>query len=384
MLAVGLMSGTSLDGIDAALVKLEPRAASYDIELIRFTTVPFPERLQKLLRDALPPNEPSPERVAALDAELGRAFGRAAHDIAAGNPLDFIASHGLTLFHDGTRRRSVQIADPYAIREATGATVVFDFRRADCAAGGQGAPLVPLADALLFGSAQTAVALNLGGIANLTVLPPVAAPGDVRAWDTGPGNLLIDAFVRARSGGRDVFDQDGARAARGRVDPAVLEALLSDPYFTLAPPKSTGRERFGEAFLATHGASLGALSFDDGCATLTALTVEAIARDVERYAPDAVRVIASGGGTHNVALLRGLSERLGAGVRVVVSDELGVNADAKEALAFAILGYEALRGRPAGLPGVTGARHAAVLGAIVPHELGALLAKLERELAAKR
>ncbi len=278
----------------------------------------------------------------------------------------------------------MQLGDPYAIREATGATVVFDFRRADCAAGGQGAPLVPLADALLFGSAQTTVALNLGGIANMTVLPPGAAPGDVRAWDTGPGNLPIDAFVRARSGGVEFFDRDGARAAHGRVDAATLEALLADPYFTMAPPKSTGRERFGETFLAAHASRLGALSFDDGCATLTALTVEAIARDLERYAPDAERLIASGGGTHNASLLRGLAERLGNRVRVTVSDELGVNADAKEALAFAILGYEALRGRPAGLPGVTGARRASVLGAIVPHELGALLAKLEGELAAKR
>jgi anhydro-N-acetylmuramic acid kinase len=384
MLACGLMSGTSLDGIDAALVRLEPRAAGYDVDLIRFSTVPFPERLRKLLRAALPPNEPSPERVAALDGALGRAFGRAARAVAAGSALDFTASHGLTLFHDGTRRRSVQIGDPYAIREATGATVVFDFRRADCAAGGQGAPLVPFADALLFGSAQTTVALNLGGIANMTVVPPGAAPSDVRAWDTGPGNLLIDAFVRARSGGTEFFDRDGARAARGRVDVAALEMLLADPYFALAPPKSTGRERFGETFLATHRASLDALSFEDGCATLTALTVEAIARDVARSAPDAARVVASGGGTHNAALLRALAERLGSGVRVVVSDELGVNADAKEALAFAILGYEALRGRPAGLPSVTGARRAAVLGAIVPHELGALLAKLERELAAKR
>lgn len=382
MIAVGLMSGTSLDGIDAALVRLEPRAVGYDLELLRARTTPFPRRLAALLREALPPGEPSPRTVALLDALLGRAFGRAAANVAAGRPIDFVASHGLTLYHDGASHRTMQIGDPYAIRARAGATVVFDFRRADCAAGGQGAPLVPFADALLFGESEwTTVALNLGGIANVTIVPARDSREAVRAWDTGPGMMLIDAFVRARHVGR--WDEGGALAARGTVHDSVLRELLANEYFELAPPKSTGRERFGEAFFARHAAALAPLDTPDGCATLCALTVESIARELERHGPARGRVIASGGGTHNATLLRMLSERLGSNFEVIVSAELGVDPDAKEAVAFAVLGYEALRGRAVGLPSVTGAREAAVLGAIVPYALAELSAKLQREVAAK-
>lgn len=382
MIAVGLMSGTSLDGIDAALVRLEPRAAGYDLKLLRARTTPFPRRLAALLREALPPGEPSPRTVALLDALLGRALGRAASDVAAGHPIDFVASHGLTLYHDGASHRTMQIGDPYAIRARAGATVVFDFRRADCAAGGQGAPLVPFADALLFGEDErSAVALNLGGIANVTIVPPRNSRQAVRAWDTGPGMMVIDAFVRSRYEGR--WDEGGALAARGRISESVLRELLADEYFALAPPKSTGRERFGDAFFARHAAAFASLDTADGCATLCALTVESIAQELERHGPARGRVIASGGGTHNATLLRMLSRRLGSNFDVVVSAELGVDPDAKEAVAFAVLGYETLRGRAAGLPSVTGAREAAVLGAIVPYALAELTAKLQREVAAK-
>jgi anhydro-N-acetylmuramic acid kinase len=376
------MSGTSLDGIDAALVRLEPRAAGYDLKLLRARTTPFPRRLAALLREALPPGEPSPRTVALLDALLGRALGRAASDVAAGHPIDFVASHGLTLYHDGASHRTMQIGDPYAIRALAGATVVFDFRRADCAAGGQGAPLVPFADALLFGEDErSAVALNLGGIANVTIVPPRNSRQAVRAWDTGPGMMVIDAFVRSRHEGR--WDEGGALAARGRISESVLRELLADEYFALAPPKSTGRERFGDAFFARHAAAFASLDAADGCATLCALTVESIAQELERHCPARGRVIASGGGTHNATLLRMLSRRLGSNFDVVVSAELGVDPDAKEAVAFAVLGYETLRGRAAGLPSVTGAREAAVLGAIVPYALAELTAKLQREVAAK-
>ena len=377
------MSGTSLDGIDAALVRLEPRGEGYDLELLRARTTPFPRRLAARLRAALPPNEPPPRCVALLDALLGRALGRAARAIAAGEEVDFVASHGLTLYHDGAAHRTLQIGDPYAIRERAHATVVFDFRRADCAVGGHGAPLVPFADALLFGaSAQPTVALNLGGIANLTVLPPRGSPDAVRAWDTGPGMMLVDAFVRRRSGAS--WDEGGALAAGGSVSEATLATLLEDPYFALPPPKTTGRERFGEGFLASHEPALAALEIADGCATLCALTAESIAREIRRSGPARARVVASGGGARNATLLRMLALRLGPDFEVLSSNELGVDADAKEAIAFAVLGYEALRGRSAALPSVTGARRAALLGAIAPFELGELLAKLQRELAAKR
>jgi anhydro-N-acetylmuramic acid kinase len=383
MLAVGLMSGTSLDGIDAALVRLEPYGARYDLELLRAHTTPFPHRLSALLRAALPPREPSPRAVALLDALLGRALGAAARNIAGEQRVDFVASHGLTLYHDAASHRTMQIGDPYAIRDRTRATVVFDFRRADCAAGGQGAPLVPFADALLFGDAEAmTVALNLGGIANVTIVPARGSPDPMRAWDTGPGMMLIDAFVRSRSQGS--WDEGGSLAARGRTSEATLRALLDDAYFDLAPPKSTGRERFGDAFFARHAAALEALDTADGCATLCALTVESIARELERAGVSRGRVVASGGGTHNATLLRMLAERLGSKFEVLVSSAVGIDPDAKEAMAFAVLGYETLRGRPAGTPSVTGARRAAVLGAIVPFALDELMAKLQREVTAKR
>ncbi len=383
MLAVGLMSGTSLDGIDAALVRLEPRGARYDLELLRAHTTPFPHRLSALLRAALPPRAPSPRAVALLDALLGRALGAAACNVAGEQRVDFVASHGLTLYHDGASHRTMQVGDPYAIRDRARATVVFDFRRADCAAGGQGAPLVPFADPLLFGDGEgTTVALNLGGIANVTIVPARASSDPLRAWDTGPGMMLIDAFVRSRSEGR--WDEGGRLAARGRTSEATLHALLDDAYFDLAPPKSTGRERFGDAFFARHSAALEALDTPDGCATLCALTVESIARELERERVSRGRVVASGGGTHNATLLRMLAERLGPQFEVLVSSAVGIDPDAKEAMAFAVLGYETLRGRPAGTPSVTGARRAAVLGAIVPFALDELMAKLQREVAAKR
>lgn len=383
MRAVGLMSGTSLDGIDAAFVRLEALSEGYRVELVRAHTTPFPGRLAAWLRAALPPNEPPPRTVALLDALLGRALGRAALAVAGGVEIDFVASHGLTLFHDGAAHRTLQIGDPYAIRERARATVLFDFRRADCAVGGHGAPLVPFADALLFGAqAQPAVALNLGGIANVTILPARGSSDTVRAWDTGPGMMLVDAFVRGRTGA--AWDEGGALAARGQVSDEALATLLEDPYFALAPPKTTGRERFGEAFLATHESALAALDLADGCATLCALTAESVAREVRRSGVRGGRVIASGGGARNSTLLRMLAERLGSNFEVVSSGELGVDPDAKEAIAFALLGYEALRGRSAALPAVTGARTGAVLGAIAPFGLDELLAKLQREVAAKR
>jgi anhydro-N-acetylmuramic acid kinase len=224
--AIGLMSGTSLDGIDAALVDLRPRGGGFAVRLERFMTVPFEREVRERLLGALAPNEPSPQILTYLDADLGRRFARAALTVAAGATVDFVASHGLTAYHAGEVRRTLQIGDPYVIRDALGATVVFDFRRADCAAGGNGAPLVPYVDALLLSSSERhTVALNLGGIANVTVLRRGAGPQAATAWDTGPGNMLLDAFVRARTAGAEDFDRDGAYAARGVVDERVVREL---------------------------------------------------------------------------------------------------------------------------------------------------------------
>jgi anhydro-N-acetylmuramic acid kinase len=384
VLAVGLMSGTSLDGIDVALVALRPSGNSYTYELVRSRTVPFSTALQHQIFAALPPNEPAPRTVAQLDRDFGRALGAAARSLTGDAPIDYVASHGLTLFHDGATQLSVQIGDPFVVREFTDATVVADFRRADCAAGGEGAPLVPYVDALLLSSDRVdTVALNVGGIANLSIVPRGATPADVLAWDCGPGNMLLDAFVRERTRGAQRYDRDGRFAFAGNVDQMLVDALFADPYFSQAPPKSTGREYFGEPFLARRHGALAKLSLEDGCATLLALTLEGIVHDINAYAPAGARIVVSGGGARNAALVAGLRDRLGP-KRVLLAGELGIDADMKEAIAFAILGYEALRGRAAGLPRVTGARHPAVLGTIAPLRLRDLLAKIEHEVRAEQ
>lgn len=383
MRAIGLMSGTSLDGIDAALVDVVPKGSGYALELLHFATQAFEPALYSRLRAALPPNVPSPAHVASLDRELGACFAEAAATVAAGAPVDYVASHGLTLYHDGAANVTAQIGDPYAIRDRVGASVVFDFRRADCAAGGNGAPLVPYVDALLFASSERdVVALNLGGIANVTVLARGAPHAAALAWDTGPGNMLLDAFVERRTGGAERFDRDGAYASRGTVDERAVAELVAREafYLMLPPPKSTGRERFGTQLLDAHAGLFEGLSLEDGCATLAAFTAATIAESLGHYAPAGARVVASGGGTRNRFLMRRLAERVSpGGGELVTSQSYGIDPDAKEAIAFAVLGYETLRGRPANVPRATGASRLAVLGAIVPHGLDAMLAKLGAE-----
>lgn len=379
MIAIGLMSGTSLDGVDAALIRIRPKRRSYSIDLLNFVTCPFEAGLSERLHAALPPNAGSVAAVAELHHDLGAAFAHAAELATSDMPIDYIASHGQTIWHAGERHVTLQIGDPFVIRERTHATVCYDFRSADCAAGGHGAPLVPYVDALLFAADdEERVAVNIGGIANLTVIPRGAGPYEVLAFDSGPGNMLIDAFVRERTGGEMRFDRDGALAAAGTVNVAALQAMLADPYFALSPPKSTGRERFGAQFLQQHGSSVSALSLEDGAATLTALTAQTLAAAIESTAPQEARVLVSGGGAHNRALMAALRERL-PGRRVERSDVMSFHADAKEAIAFALLGYETLRGRAANVPRATGAHHPVPLGSIAPYDLHSLLAKVEAE-----
>jgi anhydro-N-acetylmuramic acid kinase len=376
MNVVGLMSGTSLDGIDAALVRIEPRGRSYNIELVRFKTFAFETDLARSLRDALPPHEGSVAMAAALHGALGRAFGKAARAIAEGTHVDFVASHGQTVWHDGRRHVTLQLGDPFAVREEMRATVCYDFRSGDCAAGGQGAPLVPYVDALLFADPhEDRVLLNLGGIANLTMLP---AGGNVWAFDTGPANMAIDAFVDVRTRGESTFDENGALAAAGRVDEDLLAFMLADDYFAMEPPKTTGRERFGSHFLGRFGERLGRLSTEDGVATLTELTAATVATAIDGARFERPRVLVGGGGAHNPFLLGRIAARLpNAGVEP--TDVVGFPVDAKEAMAFAVLGYETLRGRPANVPAATGASRAVPLGAIAPYDLSELLERMDGE-----
>lgn len=379
MIAIGLMSGTSLDGIDAALIRIRPRRRSYAIDLLNFVTCPFEPDLHERLRNVLPPNGGSIEGAAQIHHELGHAFARAAELAVSDMPIDYIASHGQTVWHAGERHITLQLGDPFIIRERLQTTVCYDFRSADCAAGGHGAPLVPYVDALLLADEEEdRVAVNVGGIANLTVIPKGAGPYDVLAFDSGPGNMLIDAFVRSRTGGDMTFDRDGALAAAGSVNTPALQALLADPYFALVPPKSTGRERFGAQFLQAHANHIDSLSLQDGAATLTALTAQTLAAAIESAAPAGARVLVSGGGARNRTLMAALEERLPQR-RVERSDVMSFHSDAKEAIAFALLGYETLRGRAANVPRATGARHPVPLGAIAPYDLHSLLAKVESE-----
>jgi anhydro-N-acetylmuramic acid kinase len=376
MIAIGLMSGTSFDGIDAAVVRIVPRGDAYEFELVRHETFPFDDDVRQALASALPPNDAGAAMIAALHRALGRAFSTAAVSIARAEPVDFVASHGQTIWHDGARHVTLQIGDAFAIREAIGASVCFDFRSADCAAGGHGAPLVPYVDALLFADAnEDRAAVNIGGIANVTLLP---RGGETIGFDTGPGNMLLDAFVRDRTEGKLTYDRDGAMAAAGTVDGDLLASMLSDEFFSLPPPKTTGRERFGAQYLLRFGERLGRLRLEDGLATLAELTAASIAQAIAAGGLHRPRVIVSGGGARNASILDRIAGRL-AEARVEASDSMGVPAEAKEAIAFAVLGYETLRGRASNVPRVTGAAHATPLGAIAPHRLRELLERIESE-----
>jgi anhydro-N-acetylmuramic acid kinase len=375
MIVAGVLSGTSLDGIDVAIAEIGPRTR----RVLTFATLPFAPDLRARILAAYPPAQLDALAFAALHAEIGSAFGAAVLGVAAGYDLALVGSHGLTLAHDGAAHRTLQIGDPFRLRELVGVTVAYDFRAADCAAGGQGAPLVPYLDALLFGAADAdRVAVNLGGIANLCVLRAGAEPGDALAFDSGPANLPIDTYIAARGLADGRCDRDGALALRGTVDPGLLAQWLADPYFRAPPPKSTGREAFGAPFVAAHRARLDALPPADAVATLTALSVRTVADAVRCSAPPGATVILSGGGVHNRALTGGLRAEL-AGMAVTTAAQFGVDPDAKEALLFAQLAYDLVRGRPANVPKVTGARGPRVLGALAPYELARLEAALRRE-----
>src|SRR5271154_4629507 len=382
MIVAGLLSGTSLDGIDVAVVNMRPRNAYYVYEMEAFQTVPFSSALRSRIIAATPPQAVSALELAALHAALGEAFGDAFRTVAGDRHVDLVASHGVTLAHDGEAQLSLQLGDPFRIRERCGVSVAYDFRSADTAAGGHGAPLGPYVEAILLGSDdEDRVALNPGGPAHLTVLARGATEWELIAFDTGPANLSIGTCVALRTLGVRHYDIDGALARAGAIDTALLRRMLADPFFALEPPKSTGREAFGSTFIARYRTALDALTFADAVATLTALTVRSVADAVKTYAPAGATVIASGGGVHNVAILRGLTAALPER-EVTTTAAFGIDPDAKEALAFALLGYELVRGRPTGIPSVTGARGPRVLGALAPLELDVLLARVRAEEAA--
>jgi anhydro-N-acetylmuramic acid kinase len=385
MRVLGMISGTSLDAIDVALVDLEPlEPGALALGLVGWSEQPWPAELRGRLEAWMAPDPRVPlgdlalASMAAGDAFASAAFAAAAAagvDLAA---VDLIASHGQTVHHrvgaDGRAEATLQVGEPAVVAERTGRTVVADFRPRDIAAGGQGAPLVAFFDAAVYGDARTDVAvLNVGGIANLTFVPAAGAERAI-AFDAGPGNAVIDALTRMLLGER--FDRDGATAATGEAGEPLLAELLDDPYFARPAPKSTGRELFGDRYaerLAARGRALG-LGDADLLATATEVTARSVARGLRQHLPAwPARLYVGGGGAANLTLLARLRAALdreappGApalGIEPV--DSVGVPSAAKEAVAFALLGHEALHGRPNSLASATGARHASVLGAIWP------------------
>ena len=379
-LAVGLMSGTSVDGIDAALVELA--GSGSQVKLLAFKNTPYPEEVRNKIFALFNPKNATVDKLGYMNFLLGEYFASAALAVineagVSASEVDFIASHGQTIWHapdtdetDGFPiRYTVQIGEGAVIAERTGIPTVSDFRVADMAAGGQGAPLVPFTEYLLYRRADETILLqNIGGIGNMTVLPAGASPDEVYAFDTGPGNMIIDAVISAATGGTESYDRGGAAAARGHVCSELLDMLRGDEYYSAPLPKTTGRERFGAQYaerLLSYGREH-SLSFDDIAATATELTAWSIADAYERYVLPkymAAELIVGGGGSYNATLLSALGRRLGKhGVKVKTQEDLGLNSDAKEAVAFALMGDRFMAGLPNTLPSVTGASHAAVMG----------------------
>ncbi|MGW4995488.1 anhydro-N-acetylmuramic acid kinase [Streptomyces mirabilis] len=363
MRVIGLMSGTSYDAIDAAAAELTLEGEDLTLRPLGMVSEAYDGALGEALAAALPPAATTLAEVCRLDTLIGQAFAAAAvradRELCGGG-AELVASHGQTVYHwveDGRAHGTLQLGQPAWIAEATGLPVVADFRPRDIAAGGQGAPLVSLVDLLwLRGRAGTPVALNLGGIANLT------AP-DGTAFDSGPGCALVDVAVRGLTGGRLNYDMDGALATRGTVHEPLLDRLLAEPYYALPAPKTTGKELFHLGHLRDALTGFGTLTAEDVIATLTRLTARTVADAVRSVG--ATEVIASGGGTRNPALMAMLDAEL-PGVPVRTSDALGLPAAAKEAYAFAVLGFLTLHGLTGTDPVSTGARHPSVLGSITP------------------
>ncbi len=380
---VGLISGTSADGIDAALVEVSGVGLRARPRLIAGLTVPFrPSDRDELFR-MFDPATATVDRICAFNFHLGDLFAEAALAVIAqaGMPVaevDLVGSHGQTIWHiPAPHGSTLQIGEPAVIAERTGLPVVADFRVADMAAGGQGAPLASYFDLVVFRHPTlTRAAQNIGGIGNVTYLPARkpdgCGPEDVLAFDTGPGNLVIDAVVADVTRGQQAFDQDGAIAARGRISDEWLEQLLADPYLHQKPPKTTGREVYGSPFtqrLLSEARSR-RLSADDTVATVSALTADSILAAYREFLlprGPLHEVVLSGGGSYNEFLRRRIATGLGIPVRT--SEELGINGKLKEAMLIALLASDAVAGVPTNVPAATGARGPRVLGKFIPPPL---------------
>ena len=378
-LVIGLMSGTSADGLDAALVEISGAGPATRVRQLAFLTRPYsPEERREILRLA-EGREGGSADLCRFSFWLGEVSADVCVDVCgkAGidpSRVDLVGSHGQTLYHipspgpylGRSFRSTLQLGEASVIAERLGCPVVSDFRVRDMAAGGQGAPLVPYAEYLLYRRADETVGLqNIGGIGNLTVLPAGGAPEDTVAFDTGPGNMVMDQLTGRLTGGRQRFDEDGRLAAQGRVHSGLLAWMMDDPYLDQKPPKTTGRERYGAAYvdaLTARAEELGASPLD-AIATAARFTAECVRTAAERFSPAPLsRLIVGGGGCRNPVLMDFLRRALPC--PVLTNEDLGLDSDAKEAVAFAILANECVHGLCSNVPSVTGARHPVVMGKI--------------------
>ena len=382
MLVLGMMSGTSVDGIDVSLVKIAGAPPSLKINLLNHAAIPFPAAVRKEILRVAEQNPITSGELSQLHSRLGHIYADAALTACkkfriSPSKVDLIGNHGQTIFHQGApvnylgarTASTLQIGEGAVIAARTGITTVSDFRPADIALGGNGAPLVPFADYALYRHPKLGrISLNIGGIANITVIPANAKHSQVFAFDTGPGNMLIDALVAHFTHGRQRFDKNAAFAQQGRSIPALLNELMRDPYLKLAPPKSTGREYYGAAYVKKFLA-LGKKHHakpNDLIRAATLFTALSIVDALNRFVlakHEIHQLIVSGGGAQNPLLVAQLAAAL-PNINVITSDELNVPTDAKESLAFALLAYETFHQRPSNIPSATGARGPAILGKI--------------------
>lgn len=379
MIVIGLMSGTSADGIDAVLCHIRGAPGHLKVEIVQGRTYPYDAALRQRILRACDVQRSRVDEIAVLHTELAERFAQCALDLIdeasrARQPIDLIGSHGHTLWHhvqpDGQVIASLQIAEAAVIAERTGITTISNMRARDIAAGGQGAPLTSYIDWLLLRHPQRWRAVqNIGGMGNVTFLPPLDDTDNPPvAFDTGPGNALLDAAVEHFTSGKQIFDSGGRLAKQGRVDEEWLETLLKHPYGQRQYPKTTGRETFGASAamkLVDEGLARG-LTQSEIIATLTALTAGSIAQAYQRFAPAPIQeVILGGGGRHNPVMV-GMLQGLLAPAKVLTHEDIGLDSDFKEAMVFALLAYETWHGRPGALPALTGAKSASILGQITP------------------
>lgn len=379
-LVVGLMSGTSLDGVDAVLLEITGHGTKTKLKQIDFLSYPFPEGLKDLILKNSARETSNVEDICRLNFLIPMIYSDAINALCNKNSfpvanLDLIGSHGQTIHHLPEKhdmfgysvRSTLQIGDPAVLAKLTGVITVGDFRPGDIALEGQGAPLVPYFDYLmLYSDEKNRALLNVGGISNFTILKKKAKPLEVRAFDTGPGNMMIDILAK-RFLGKE-YDEDGKTALKGKVNNEALEALKDkDTFIEKAPPKSTGRELYGEAFLKDLLEKYSAVSQEDWLSTITNFTAYAIFRNYEKFISEKIKIdelIISGGGARNLALIKFLKDYFTEKVAIRNIEELGISSDAKEAICFAVLANETISGNPSNLPGVTGAKKETILGKI--------------------